>query len=416
MKHLILGLIAFLFTTALCAQIPSYVPTEGLAAWWPFSGGADDVSGNGNNGVVQGAVLTEDRNGQPNGAYLFDGINDYIEVPNSPTLNMSSLTVAGWINCNNAPAEGAEGMMAIVSKWYNLLDCGEFSDTYITVLSNYNFSIRLESASSVYPGSTIISGSSVDLNEWVFFTYVHDELTGGAVYINGELAGTTSIAGEICTSTNSVLIGADNDGGDLWRQFSGAIDDVGIWSRALSEDEITGLLIGCSALPVFEITGDISPVAFNNSTYSYPNNSGSTYDWSVTNGVIVSGQGTNQIEVLWASEGIGSVSVVESDVNGCSGEQITLDVVIIPTSVEEHFNIEVEVYPNPCREYFQIHTRSIDSNTTFRIVDAQGRCVMQGSVHSSTTNIPTATLESGLYYFTLHANSQSITKVITVVE
>ena len=49
--------------TAANAQIPSYVPTDGLVGWWPFNGNANDESGNGNDGVVNGAILANDRNG-----------------------------------------------------------------------------------------------------------------------------------------------------------------------------------------------------------------------------------------------------------------------------------------------------------------------------------------------------------------
>jgi hypothetical protein len=59
-------------------NVPSYVPTNGLVGWWPFSGNAIDSSGNGNNGTVNGATLTADRNAVANSAYSFDGVNDYI--------------------------------------------------------------------------------------------------------------------------------------------------------------------------------------------------------------------------------------------------------------------------------------------------------------------------------------------------
>ena len=54
----------FIGLTSLYAQtVPSYVPTNGLVGWWPFNGNANDESGNGNNGTVNGATLTLDRNG-----------------------------------------------------------------------------------------------------------------------------------------------------------------------------------------------------------------------------------------------------------------------------------------------------------------------------------------------------------------
>jgi hypothetical protein len=69
------------------AQIPSYVPTNGLVGYWPFNGNANDVSGNGNNGVVSGATLTTDRFGAANKAYSFNGSSNFISV--SPSLSNS---------------------------------------------------------------------------------------------------------------------------------------------------------------------------------------------------------------------------------------------------------------------------------------------------------------------------------------
>jgi len=65
-----------LFSSSLTAQIPS----NGLVAWYPFNGNANDESGNGNNGVVNGATLTADRFGNANGAYSFDGVNSFIQT------------------------------------------------------------------------------------------------------------------------------------------------------------------------------------------------------------------------------------------------------------------------------------------------------------------------------------------------
>ena len=55
--------------------------SDGLVAYYPFNGNADDESGNGNHGTVNGATLTIDRFGNENSAYSFDGIDDYIDIP-----------------------------------------------------------------------------------------------------------------------------------------------------------------------------------------------------------------------------------------------------------------------------------------------------------------------------------------------
>jgi len=77
-----------LFSYTLHAQI----------AYYPFDGNANDVV-NGYNGTVNGATLATDRDGNPNSAYLFDGVDDYIEVMNSTAFNFGTgeFAVSLWI-------------------------------------------------------------------------------------------------------------------------------------------------------------------------------------------------------------------------------------------------------------------------------------------------------------------------------
>ena len=76
MKNFILSTAAFFICICTFAQVPSYVPTNGLVGYWPFNGNANDESGNGNNGTVNGATLTSDRFGNANGAYSFNGSSE----------------------------------------------------------------------------------------------------------------------------------------------------------------------------------------------------------------------------------------------------------------------------------------------------------------------------------------------------
>lgn len=77
-------------------NIPDYVPTAGLVSWYPFDGNANDATSNANHAIVHGPNLTFDKNGNPNSAYNFDGNNDYMEVPHSPSLNLNAITIAFW--------------------------------------------------------------------------------------------------------------------------------------------------------------------------------------------------------------------------------------------------------------------------------------------------------------------------------
>jgi len=80
MKRTLLAFYALIIFYTITAQVSSYETSPGLVGWWPFNGNANDVSGNGNNGTVNGATLTTDRFGTANKANSFDGIIDYIQT------------------------------------------------------------------------------------------------------------------------------------------------------------------------------------------------------------------------------------------------------------------------------------------------------------------------------------------------
>jgi hypothetical protein len=73
--------------------------TNGLVGYWPFCGNANDMSGNGNNGTVNGATLTKDRFGNTNSAYSFDGVNDFISISSNNlfdfTINVPTAIYSG---------------------------------------------------------------------------------------------------------------------------------------------------------------------------------------------------------------------------------------------------------------------------------------------------------------------------------
>ena len=99
-NKLLLIAMGFALTTQMTmAQVPSYVPTNGLVAYYPFDGNANDDSGNGNNGTVNGATLTTDRFGNANSAYSFDG-QSYIRVPHTNMLNFGTgdYSLSVWAN------------------------------------------------------------------------------------------------------------------------------------------------------------------------------------------------------------------------------------------------------------------------------------------------------------------------------
>ena len=103
MKKILVSIIfvLFLFISVKAQMLPAYVPKSGLVGWWQFNGNANDLSGKGNNGNVNGAILVTDRNGIKNSAYGFDGKDDYISTDKWFSGKNNNYTISLWINLDS---------------------------------------------------------------------------------------------------------------------------------------------------------------------------------------------------------------------------------------------------------------------------------------------------------------------------
>jgi len=209
----------------------SQIPTDGLVAWYPFNGNANDESGNGNNGTVNGATLTTDRFGNVNSAYYFDGENDYIEISDHASLRPDNISISAWIYAEHStPFILGKSVFSNASN-----EQYTFDGRYLNVKRN----------SGCYPGVGWYSGAtnSYTLNNWYHITGSYDGYCI-KIYINGNLSATNSNIppGPIdnCQGGN-IRIG-------LWwaydpLNFKGKLDDIRIFNRALNDAEIQALYI-----------------------------------------------------------------------------------------------------------------------------------------------------------------------------
>ena len=94
LKNVLLTAVATLglASVTIAQNVPSYVPTNGLVGWWPFNGNANDESGNGNDCTVDGAILSNDRLGNQNSSYFFNGTNNFITT-NTSFLNPREISI-----------------------------------------------------------------------------------------------------------------------------------------------------------------------------------------------------------------------------------------------------------------------------------------------------------------------------------
>ena len=236
--------IGLLWHGQILAQSPINIP--GLIAWYPFDGNASDQSGNGNHGVVNGATLTTDRDGQANKAYSFNGVSQGITVSDpSSQLNPTSLTTSVWIYWNGT--FDTLGAVILYKGNYNTRPNMAYS-TEITQSSGGKLICRSDSAGfgaggANNPSTTLKSTSAMPINTWVHCVLTVDDGTKIAkMYVNGSLNDTKTFTGSIKQTNEQLSIGKYGYNNNY--DFNGKIDDICIYNRALSASEIILLYKG----------------------------------------------------------------------------------------------------------------------------------------------------------------------------
>ena len=274
-KILLFGAIA-LSSLSFGQNVPSYVPTNGLVGWYPFDGNGNDESGNGNNGTVNGATLTNDRNGNANSAYTFDGVNDYISVYNAPFINYP-FSISSWVNFNPNSTSGHSPIIGLGELGSYSLNSFYFSPHYGL---NGTPSIGTAGANDI----TSTSANTVTSNNWVYLTVTVSSYSVNSVnfYINGILLGSNQTGGSnVPFPLNNVgfTIGRHSgaSGSDF---FIGQIDDLTLYNRVLSQQEITTLYEGCS-LSTSTITPQSNTTFCQGGSVALEASTGSgyTYEW-----------------------------------------------------------------------------------------------------------------------------------------
>lgn len=228
--------------TVIIKRNPCEVINEGLVACYAFSGNADDGSGYGNHGTIHGAVFTKDRFGDDSSALYFDGIDDYVIAPDAPILRIrNSITLAAWFKTND-PNLNTDGQKAIIvckhrthyKRSYTLLT----SD--MTSLSEHVGMELFEPDNTPY---YIFYYNSYwdDLWHFLVTTYDYNRMSA-SIYVDGHLI-LNNYIGRLNLMINNIplTIGCYVDPFDSTKQrgfFHGIIDDVQVFDRALTMEEI----------------------------------------------------------------------------------------------------------------------------------------------------------------------------------
>jgi hypothetical protein len=213
--------------------------TANLKVCMPFNGNANDISGNGNNGIVNGATLTTDRFGNPNSAYAF-GTNKNITLSsftvvaptNELTISMWAKTYANTSNC----------LFQLIPDNYSdrCVGCAAYSNAGTTMM--------IFDYGNLSGGRTTYTNIPIDLVNWHHYVYVLSQ-SGNLkqMYKDGALLSNKTYSLS-CTNKNlqfAIGAGLDQTSGPLW--FNGYIDDVCMYNRALNSSEVSALYSGTGA-------------------------------------------------------------------------------------------------------------------------------------------------------------------------
>lgn len=253
MKRLLLSAMLAFGLNAL-GQVPSYVPTSGLEAWWEFNTNALDGSGNGNDGTVNGASLTTDRFGTSNAAYHFDGVDNYIECGTIMDISTKqAITISGWFYVES---------VSNFSNQYTGLSFGtkDLGTVNLRVRTDSDYLFQAQHANAGEANSiSMRSNNSFYVNEWYHVVGVYADDTV-SLFVNGlEQSYFTGVGNLLSAipSTSIFKIGLSYGTGDVPFYFKGKLDDIGIWNRALTRCEILSLYSG------YTCTSDISELSSN---------------------------------------------------------------------------------------------------------------------------------------------------------
>jgi hypothetical protein len=203
--------------------------TDGLMAYYPFSGNTNDTSGNGNNGSGSNLSLTTDRFNNTNSAYTFNGSNSQVSIPDSQTLNPSKqISISLWVK--QGGANGSNSYQAVISKGLN-----NTVDDYGIRMSR-EFRMFGELRTDAFYNTYSDTQSQVTAGQWYMLTMTYNG-SNLLFYENTAQKGNSPpVSGNINDGSLAVLIG--NNGGEA---FKGVIDDVRIYNRALTQAEINTL-------------------------------------------------------------------------------------------------------------------------------------------------------------------------------
>ncbi len=203
---------------------PAPVPA-GLISWWRAEGNALDTFGTNHGVLTNGASFAAGQVGQ---TFSLDGVDDYVQVPDSQSLRPVSVTIEAWVKFFVT-----NGIRIVLVK---PLGTGTF-DSYGLALQDGAVIASVADNSGFGPFLT--GPANTVTGQWYHLAYTFDDSSKQQVlYANGILVASGTANKTITYDNHPVLLGADLENGALSFFHSGLIDETSLYNRALTRDEV----------------------------------------------------------------------------------------------------------------------------------------------------------------------------------
>lgn len=279
---------AYDLTAQVCtkSELPANLQ-NGLVAFYPFCGNANDASGNGFNGTVNGAALTTNRFGTANSAYAFNGNNAHITVNGNARFASPQMTISAWVLFNQMSPQGLQYL--VLGNSTNTA----WSCTYRAPANSNN--LRRNQGCGLRDHDYSFNYST---NTWYHVVYVITD-TAIASYVNGTfISSQPSIPFQ--SGCSSYILNIGLDAFSVPEYLNGKMDDIAIWDRALTPCEVSQMYNYNTGLPTIALVSNQTVTAGSQTAVVnfQPSSGNSGYQWMTVNNVTAnsaSGVGQNGI-------------------------------------------------------------------------------------------------------------------------
>ncbi len=405
MKKVLIILVFVIF------QLFSQNLQQGLIAYYPFNGNANDESGNNRHGVVQGnPALVQDRFGNSNGAYSFDGNDDRIKLPSfSVGDTLVDKTICAWFKVMNDSV-----YTYLFTMQTDTTDFG--SPKYFLIESNRN-SIKVTEVIYPFFNNPSIVWKTISPGQYHFIAIVSSNLFIGnktKIYLDGIHIG--SLNQKVIRDQPMKHIGWSMQWGGLAYGY-GAIDELRIYNRALSESEIYALYTIPVELNEINISSVSNTVNIAWRTATETNNKGFSIFRDENFVSFISGNGTSTEEKSYSfseanvPSGKHYYKVMQHDYDGTSKEIANLEVFV--GGIADSYEL-LQNFPNPFNPTTSFEYQiPVNSNVRIAVYNSLGEVVQtlineekDAGFYSATWNGRNEygqSVSSGIYYYQIQA-------------